>query len=304
MASIPKQHHYVPKLIQRRFVGPSGQLYFVRRDNPVIKVSNPTDLFKQNHLYSKTSADWVKDPSLELFYADLEGKAGSIISDLISHARRNIHANLSETDRQILIKFIYHMWKRTPEELDRIFPVNSDEEAIYTVDRAMRDMNRQLSDEEFIELLVPGNARRILKNGCIEMLRRDSPDVMQVMAELDIRLVVIPPDGGAFVIGSNPVLPINLRRSAPIVSSRIEVWIPLAREVALCFCDRRQPGVVVASQPIVRKVNELIASRSSILASHSDALLCSLVRAMWGVQVKSHVATGPVGGAGKWGSIR
>ncbi len=45
--------------------------------------------------------------------------------------------------------------------------------------------------------------------------------------------------------------------------------------------------LIAADQVLVRKVNERIAGRSSVIASHSEALLRSLTKAAWAVRVES-----------------
>lgn len=277
----PKQQHYVPVVLQERFVSRSGKLCVIRRGLNVIWESKPSKNFKQSHLYSAFRADGTKDFSLETFYAEQEGKVGIVLAKIVDEARNGSMSSLSLEERQILIEFIHHLWRRTPDVTDRLFPAKSDEEARATILRAMQEKNHQLSLKDQEELLVPGNAQTYLHNGRVSILRRDSAALMETLSRLKITVVRVPESKGAFVIGSYPVLAISPADPPHLGSAGSELWLPIAKDIALCLADADYPAYRVATQQLVRIVNLRIAGRSSMLASRSEYLLRSLVKVAW-----------------------
>lgn len=286
MAKISKLHHYVPRLILRQFADEAERLNFVRRSSLTITRAAIRNLFAANHLYSRTREDGSKDVSLEDFYASIEGDTGGVLAGIISAARSRKAFSPSGQERRILDKFIYHLWRRTPDVFDRMFPAGSDEEAASLIDVAFRDKQHQLTIDDMEKLRIPGNAQRLLKNTRMEILQVERPEILKVLAEFQLHTIVAD-KRSSFIVGSYPVLALNGQKLHTLISTGTEIWVPIAPDVALCLCAPRSFQLIAADQALVRKVNELIASRSSAIASHSEALLKSLARAAWAVRAKS-----------------
>lgn len=287
MAKISKLHHYVPRLILREFANEAGQLNFVRRSSQTITTAALRNLFAENHLYSRIREDGSKDVSLENVYAKLEGSTAVILASLISAARNGQSGVRSSEDRRIIDKFIYHLWRRTPDVFDRMFPADSDQEAISLIEVALREKQHKLSIDDIEKLRIPGNAKRIIKNTRLEVLHAERPEILKAFSEFELHVMVVADKRSSFIVGSYPVLVLNGQKLTTFVSTGTEIWVPIAPDVALCLCSPLSFQIIAADQSLVRKVNELIASRSSTIASHSEALLSSLAKGVWGVRVKS-----------------
>jgi hypothetical protein len=286
MAKISKLHHYVPRLILRKFADESGQLNFVRRSSLTITKAAIRNLFAINHLYSRTEEDGSKDVSLEDFYASIEGDTGEVLTSIISAARSSQIVSPSSQERRVLDKFIYHLWRRTPDVFDRMFPAGSDEEAISLIEVALREKQHPLSEDDSQKLRIPGNAKRLLKNTRIEILQAERPEILKTLSEFELHTVVVADKRSSFIVGSYPILVLDGQKLTTFISSGTEIWVPVAPDVALCLCAPLSFQSIAADQTLVRKVNELIVARSSAIASHSEALLKSLAKAAWAVRVK------------------
>jgi hypothetical protein len=287
MAKISKLHHYIPRLILREFANEAGQLNFVRRSSQTITTAALRNLFAENYLYSRIREDGSKDVSLENVYAKLEGSTAVILASLISAARNGEAVVLTSEDRRIIDKFIYHLWRRTPDVFDRMFPAESDQEAISLIEVALREKQHQLIIDDIEKLRIPGNAKRIINNTRLEVLQAERPEILGAFSEFELHVVVVADRRSSFIVGSYPVLALNGEKLSTFVSTGTEIWVPIAPDVALCLCSPLSFQIVAADQALVRKVNEMIVARSSSIASHSEALLRSLAKAVWGVRLKS-----------------
>jgi hypothetical protein len=77
-------------MLQSRFTDDRGRIYVFNKKAPENGVfeTTPTNAFVQRHIYSFVNKDGTKDPTLERFYADLEGRANKIIEKIVDAAWR------------------------------------------------------------------------------------------------------------------------------------------------------------------------------------------------------------------------
>jgi hypothetical protein len=113
----PKRHHYVPEMLQRRFVNERGMLYYFNKKKPGKGVgeTGPGNLFVKSNLHTKYEAGGVKDTSLETFYSKIEGTADTIIDRIVTSARRGQRPALSATRKEEWDQFLFFQWKRVPD---------------------------------------------------------------------------------------------------------------------------------------------------------------------------------------------
>ena len=88
--SIPKDQHYIPRMLLKRFTDKEGNLYCYDKRHPDkgVRKRAPKNLFFVRHLYTQVAEDGTQDALVETeFLAVLESQASPVIEKIISAAR-------------------------------------------------------------------------------------------------------------------------------------------------------------------------------------------------------------------------
>jgi hypothetical protein len=99
--SDPKKHHYVPRLLLRRFADNNGKLWFYNKKAPDIGVCprRPEDIFFEKHLYSLVDEDGGKNVALEIAFSRFEATINPIFQHICDQAKKGMEPRLSEEER-------------------------------------------------------------------------------------------------------------------------------------------------------------------------------------------------------------
>ena len=118
----PKNQHYIPRMLLKRFTNQEGKLYVYDRCHPEkgIQKKDPKKTFVRRHLYTQVKEDGTRDVDVETkFLAPLESDVSSVIEKIVNAARRGPPPNLSPDEKDIWVKFFYNMFVRVPETRDK-----------------------------------------------------------------------------------------------------------------------------------------------------------------------------------------
>ena len=65
--NIPKDHHYIPRMLLKRFTDKEGNLYAYdkRHADKGVRKKGPKNLFFKRHLYTQVAGDGTRDVSVE-----------------------------------------------------------------------------------------------------------------------------------------------------------------------------------------------------------------------------------------------
>jgi hypothetical protein len=83
----------------------------------------------------------------------------------------------------------------------------------------------------------------------------------------------------AFVIGSKPVVRMTAPGFTKLAPGKAELWLPIASDVAVAPGGQRGSEVLITARDhrLVRRLNQLTAAQSSIIAGCSRKLIASLI---------------------------
>ena len=221
--STPKNQHYIPQMLSRRFANQKGKLYVYDKSHPDkgVQKKDPKKTFVRRHLYTQLEEDGTRNVFVETeFLAPLESDANPVLKKIVSTARRGQTPNLSSDDKDIWLRFYFGLFARVPDRLD----VASDEVRQIVLARIhFASQFRQLSDLELLVRDNPETMDRYLKNGSIQNLPM-SPlgEVAGFLAETRIVVAVIrkPKPRRSFVVGSNPVVGLSHPDGSYIADSK------------------------------------------------------------------------------------
>jgi hypothetical protein len=271
----PKSHHYVPKMLLRNFTNEQGQLYFYRKDKASegVKAASPEKLFAAQHLYSKTAKDGVRDHSLEQRFGKLETEAAQVFSSIMDAARSGHVPGLTWAQKEVVALFHYMQWKRSFDHRktflsDEVIFTQLDE----TATRAQDLFPNRVDDIARISTAL--RSKDYIHNLRIDILRTINPDTLNLLASRAL-VVAVPQKGSkSWIIGSSPVAKMG---SADLRHPNSEIWLPIAPDVAVGFCQVGKPEeLVVIPDMVIRRMNSLIALQSGMFAGRSEALIQSL----------------------------
>jgi len=276
---IPKRHHYIPEMLQKRFVNETGGLWFYSKERPEkgVIATKPGNIFVEGHLYSTLEADGERDPAVELFYSRLESEAEHVVEKLVQAARSGGPLHLTPDELEIWHHFVFYQQKRVPDFFGRVsdsesFP--SQLEEILTHIEARRGpipahLRQQVTEKDTME--------RLRKNALVGSLSVPSQMVQEALQSRGLAIAVPKQRNKAFVLGSNPMARLGVRNGSSFANPEVELWFPIAHDVAVAPYGK--PGEVrfaYLGDPDVRKINRGIFAGSTVVASGSKDLIESL----------------------------
>ena len=278
--SIPKDQHYIPRMLLKRFTDKEGNLYFFDKENPKrgIRKRAPKNLFHGRHLYTMVEEDGTQDASVETEYlAVLESEASPIIEKIVSGARRGFSPDLSSWEKDVWVTFFYKQFGRVPETRETHTEKIRQEilREIEFIGHFLPFTDRELSmldDEETME--------RLFKNSAIQSVRLPTPkEVYEILSAKHICAAVVrqPKPKRSFVIGSIPVLKLSHPERSHLADPTVEVWLPLARDVAVTPCPGERAKLISIQDRHIRSINKSIFQQSTVIAGCSREIIESLL---------------------------
>lgn len=273
----PKRHHYVPRMMQKRFVNEKGRLHYVRRECPdkVLEVG-PDQLFVENHLYAIINKNNSKDLALEKYYSELESNLDSIFQQICDAAQPANRLEFEPGVKKVIAEFIYNQLRRCPDYHRRIA---SD----LAVRGVLRESVVKLAAEfpakaaEIERLLDEKHLPRLIRNVRVGALSLRPSKVLSVFQKMSVCVLSIKNPKKSFVLGSIPVVKMG---SDALEHKNCEIWMPISAKVAVGFIWKtlRYDCVIGVDAEDIRRLNLAIARQSSALASASPELVKSLIR--------------------------
>lgn len=278
--SKPKRHHYIAQMHSMRFADPDGILYVFDRRFPHkgVQKRTPRNLFVEGDLYTQFDDRGTKDVSVETeFLAPLESEASPIIEKIVSAARQGAPANLSPAEKDIWVEFTYIQFKRVPERLEK------HKEEIFEEIRREIDFMRQfrrftdhalsiLDDEETMERLW----RNISIQGVQKPLSKEGTEIF-LEKRIGVAVIRKPKPKRSFVIGSNPVVKMSNPERSHLADPTAELWLPLARDVAVTTCPGESDRVISVNDRHIRAINRSVFEESTVIAACSREIVEALV---------------------------
>ena len=278
-SNTPKRHHYVPKMLLKRFVDDDGWLHFFDKTSPELGVRpcKPASAFYEKHLNSLIGRNGEKNVSLEHTFNRLETAADGAVERVVQAARRQCALDLSETDCEVLYRFIHAQWKRVPD-LHRAFL--TDDEVSLQLDVALSEAVRKFPHQqcEAEALREPKERKRFIHNLRVEVRGKVGETVLNVMRGRGLAVLHIGIPNKMFVISSHPVVKLTVNGKTNLADPECEMWLPVAHDVAIGLGAARNQTSLhqLCSAEAVRRLNLACISQSRAFAGASASLVRSL----------------------------
>jgi Protein of unknown function (DUF4238) len=276
--SIPKRHHYIAIMHQKKFADQDGCLFCFDRDAAEKKVEKrlPNNLFVEGHLYTQKDQNGEKDVSLERHLSRLEGDVSPIIGKIICAARSGDYGSIKATDIDIWLNYFYFQIRRTPDSLkDALRNFDPDENLDEVIAEAKVKFPKQV--DKITKIDNSADRKRIIKNATVVAISQGSSTVLNILTNRGIAVARIMIPGTSFILGSHPVVRME---SNDIRDLKTELWLPIAPDVAvgLGHGDAKILPLSILDKAAVRRMNVAAVSQSRVIAGNSRYLISSLAK--------------------------
>lgn len=280
-APVPKRHHAVPEMLQKRFVDREGCLYAFdrRRPKPEVFRTTPSNLFVHGHLYRRTEADGSSDIEMEAWFSELESATDPIIEKIVCAARQGRKPGLTGSEFETWLTFFFMQWKRVP---DLHLTTVTDAEVEETFDDLIAELRRTHPHRasEIDKVDTPDNRKRMKQNARVDVLRGGGDEPMTALRLRGLGIAKVTAPDKQFVLSSRPVVKLTHPGHTHLLDPTCEMWLAVAPDIIVGLGpgpgDEKLVGIGDAS--VIRDYNEACVSQSTVFASSSLQLVRSLSR--------------------------
>lgn len=271
----PHRHHYVPQMVQRNFANEAGGLFFWRRGLPVgqVRVSKPSNLFVEDHLYTLVDENGERDHSIEYWFARFESLVAPFIQEFLTIIRDGMTPVMNRTHLDLWHTYVYHAQKRTVAWHQR-FLTPKDLLAVIKVTASEQQWRERIQRWE----KDPKNSLREMNNARIASQVTPMPDEMlEEFRSLGFSIYVAPPKT-SFILGDDMSGDAMISSPGGLERPRKIQFMPIAHDVAVGYCNA--PGVHLERLTAmdVRRMNEAMAKQSYLIAGRSETQIAFLSR--------------------------
>ena len=242
-----------------------------------IQKRTPQNQYVENYLYTQVDSAGNRDSSVETeFLAQIESRASLVLRKIIVNARRGSPPNLTLEEKEAWVKYSYTQYSRVPETLNR-----HKDEIHQEVFDEMGFLGKIgfFTNNDFSILDNGETMERVWKNAQVESVRKISDEALEVLIKKGICVAVIRnlKPTRSFIIGSNPVLRLGYPGPTYISDPTTEIWLMLARDVAITPCPGQSDRVISLNNRQVESLNGKIFKQSISVAGCSHKLIESLL---------------------------
>ena len=264
--SQPKRHHYIPKLILRKF-SENGKILCIDRSSGKYFFNNPDDQFFEQHLYSIETEE-NRDTSFEKKLSDFESLVGSIIRNMEIE-----NFNLNEKNILLLKIFISLQIRRNPH-WSRPFGGVVDKKLVEDVLKEHENIFGKSIESNIREKFLSANEiNRLRKNTIIKAIFELSDDASKIIINKSL-IFGFAPRGSQFIVGDWPYVSFNVDG---IGHKENETWISISPNLILgLYCGKDSFIKIDLTRDQVRKYNIELFVKSRIVCARSKTLIASL----------------------------
>ena len=231
-----------------------------------VRVSKPSNLFVEDHLYTLVDKNGVRDHSIEYWFGRLESLVAPFIKEFLSKVRAGVTPIMNRANLDLWHTYIYHAQKRTVAWHQRF--LSPDDMLV-----VLKEIASEQQWHEHIQRWEtdPKDALREMNNARITSQVTPMPDEMlEEFRSLGIA-IYIAPARTSFILGD------DMRGEAFLRAQWVQ-FMPIAPDVAIGYCDA--PGVHMEriTGMDVMRMNEAMTKHSYLIAGRSEAQIASLSR--------------------------
>lgn len=274
-----RRHHFVPKMLSKRFVNGDGHLWYFDSYNKRhgIQSVTPNGAFWARDLNTLEDSAGVKSDDAERFFnSTLEEPCNTLLDSLTEQVISNSTVTLSPDERTLLNDFVYFQFKRTPDANAKFMgDVPTETDISHLVNEYEQNAGRRITPEERAQIFSVEGQKKIAQRGrVLASTALADEEVTKALSSISAWFLVAP-KSSSFVLGSDPVL----RFGGRLDSEGAALVLPISKRTACVWGTKYRNGTIVhANKNQIRSLNESTARESTAIASCAEPLTKSLSR--------------------------
>ncbi|OOY32929.1 DUF4238 domain-containing protein [Thioclava sp. F36-6] len=280
-----RNHHYVPKCIQRHFCGEGERLWYAERNKSgrflEPEERNIRTTFREKDRNTILLNGQPSDIVEHSFFEKLDNYLGKTIPEIVDIISEGAAPEFSEIARLDFIYAIYESLRRSPDFFD-IDEASKGEELV----RGQLSKLDENKDSSTIEALQATLASRYE----LRKLGRDirvraafgetelSEKIKLELKTLEVRWAISNAKH-SFALPSSGCYRVGNGGSNGLSNENVEIWMPITPKISIVLLrdpNKRIPPLINVSRDLVRRMNEYATRNSRAIASHSGHLIYSL----------------------------
>lgn len=248
--SVSRRHHYVPKMLSKRFADADGYLWAFdyQEARHGIRPVTPDGVFWEKDLNTQTHPGRPRDVSVEDHFArKLEGPANELLDQISSVIRDGKHPVLDGGARTHLQQFVFYQFKRPPGAMVEITGEPDIDLALSEIrQRKEAELGRPLTAEEIGDTDTEEARREIAANA--KVVAVGVPGDVSIQALSNAGLFYLTAAQSAFAIGSRPVRLLGQDHDRnPVNAGEPMVVLPIASDIAVGFGSPQRNGTKISA---------------------------------------------------------
>ena len=275
--SDPKRHHYVPKMLLKRFVDNNGNLWVYRKDSSDQKVfpAKPDNVFLETDLYTQFDQTGTKDTSVEKQFSTLEGQADLVIEKIITQARSGRQPSLTLGEKKTWDEFLYCQWIRVPQMYNDTIADESFLNAVRDAENSLGPMSDETRADIFQKKEILKKSAWVRAAG---MPFTDDSDVLEILEKKGLCIAVIRNPKKSFIIGSLPVRKVTPPGHTDLSDPHVEALLPISHDVIVtpAYEQGLEKIIEMNDGNYIRELNKQALAQSDAIAGRARALIESL----------------------------
>jgi Protein of unknown function (DUF4238) len=274
----------VPKGLQRYFNCAPEKIWYAKRDSIQqafldVELRNIGSAFRKRDFYSILDEnDRLSDDAERNFYGPVDDHLGKLLEETIS---------ILESGRAPIFKgetlesFKSLVVALTMRSIDAVLPHNDDDIGKGIIEGTLADSARVhgISPDEARKLIVFPSSKHLGRN--VRVNAQIAYPGLLLDALTEYRVAVVSTEARtAFILGSKMVYRIANGTKDVLGSENVELWFPMSPRYCLVLHAIKNDlnGITILPRDKVREVNEFIIRECLEVGSHSESLICSLLR--------------------------
>ena len=299
-SSEPKRHHYIPKMLLKRFANDEG-LIWVNDGSKTYKTTRG-NVFSIGHLYTRSEfsnapegtsySEFLnsvqKSYEYEARLSQIESIAEPAVQRIVERARQAKCPKLSPKLREGWKRFFIAMARRTPESQDRVSESKGGTDVFYGAAKNVADLTNYplpTPEELYQDSRVLGLKKMLMSNTNAKFAAGDDPrieaETQRFSREVGLCVAVFRIPNRSLVIGSHGLTMLDNE-----VGTRLGAisWLPIAHDIAVgatAFPDREFLTVLDSGnggEQIISAFNGATSASSKVIAGPSESLVRSLTQ--------------------------
>lgn len=288
MGKRAKRHHIVPQILQKQFGirGDEQRVWRTKRDEDserfqALERKLIKNTFVINDYYTVLENDQRSDVIERKFYGPIDNYLGNLLPQVLRILEARNIPDFSSEALESIRQVVMHMAKRTPDFLAYHDDIEMGRKLVedtlkYDLGEIPDSYRKQLEADLMDTARLKDRGRDIRVTATLE----NSTRINEALSEFVPRWA-ISQTKHSYILASRMVYRIGNGASNGLINPNMEMWMPISPKIALVLLrdpDHKIPHLMIDTPTHIRRVNEYAVKNSFEVASHSEALLKSLLR--------------------------